>query len=457
MYLIVFIHQLVGIWSFLRVSPFFLPDDPQAQEGRVWMHMRQYIPQLQPYEITYVELINWGWTLCLAVEEAEQIVANGEDGWRETERISGYFKYFYDPSNLLDLFNYSMVLLAAAIRMAVFYGRPEIATMTLEVRPDWRDAFISEHSMEADELLEATKSMKVVQVIYAVVILTLCFRWLESFTIYERFGILRLMISNMVVDVVWWLTFVIVLSIAMGVSYTVLMPAIAYEVEDAPLFRPLWGLLGDFDTETIHAYFEEYGDGNDHRHHLLKITMLVLCYIYTFFMTIVMVNLLIAQMSSRYEGFVEEGHETWLKNRVELIKEYKDNRRAIPAPFNVPYALLHSLPKALYSFVLWAKDGFPQPSTEVNESRGFKLGVGGRTAHHAGSVSSHARDAFLVSSDTKRKQSPEGRIEKLTAGQEWLHEKVDGLGVQMEQLMAATREEMRAMRKVHRETVQSAS
>ena len=37
----------------------------------------------------------------------------GLDGWRATERISGYFTYFSQPMNLLDLFNYSGVLVAA--------------------------------------------------------------------------------------------------------------------------------------------------------------------------------------------------------------------------------------------------------------------------------------------------------------------------------------------------------
>jgi len=74
---------------------------------------------------------------------------------------------------------------------------------------------------------------------------------------------------------------------------------------------------------------------------------------------VVLVNLLIAQMSSTYERVKENSTEFWEFDRVSLIREYKDNKDPLPPPFNVIW----------YLFLLCAKI-FRGSDSDL--SRGFK-------------------------------------------------------------------------------------
>ena len=76
----------------------------------------------------------------------------------------------------------------------------------------------------------------------------------------------------------------------------------------------------------------------------------VLLWVYMFLTTIMLVNLLIAQMSDTYCKVSEEGTERWQFQRAQLILEYKDNKTPVPQPLNilweatyVPYLLISQL------------------------------------------------------------------------------------------------------------------
>ena len=115
-------------------------------------------------------------------------------------------------------------------------------------------------------------------------------RTAKALSIFENFGVLWIMIGRMVYDVIYWLGVVVFISIGFGVAYTILMPGQTYEY-NRPFFRPFWGLLGDFDTVSIDEYFPLEQDSV-----LTRELSMLLTWIYTFFTTILLVNLLIAQM-----------------------------------------------------------------------------------------------------------------------------------------------------------------
>lgn len=161
------------------------------------------------------------------------MIQMGKDGWRETERFSGFFSYFYEPMNLLDMFNSIVVIGAAVIRIAIFASLDEPWNTRTHPRPDNRHFLIFGDDLRHLEatpsgLDEFTAPLKLVQIMYAFVVITLMFRYLESFTMVSfKFGILYLITLEMLNDVKSWLSFVFFFSIAVGVSFTVLMPAIA--------------------------------------------------------------------------------------------------------------------------------------------------------------------------------------------------------------------------------------
>lgn len=62
-------------------------------------------------------------------------------------------------------------------------------------------------------------------------------------------------------------------------------------------------------------------------------------WLYSFLSTVVLVNLLIAQMSSTYDRVKENSADYWKFDRVQLVLEYKDNKDPFPPPLNVVYYL----------------------------------------------------------------------------------------------------------------------
>ena len=78
--------------------------------------------------------------------------------------------------------------------------------------------------------------------------------------------------------------------------------------------------------------------------------MAALLWLYTFLVTIVLVNLLIAQMSSTYEAVKDNAEQLALYQKVELFLEYKDNREVLPPPLNLVVILCYRLPKLTVQF-----------------------------------------------------------------------------------------------------------
>ena len=75
----------------------------------------------------------------------------------------------------------------------------------------------------------------------------------------------------------------------------------------------------------------------------------VLLWVYMFLTTIMLVNLLIAQMSDTYARVSDEGTERWQFQRAQLILEYKDNKVPVPQPLNILWAIFYDLPDLLIS------------------------------------------------------------------------------------------------------------
>ena len=66
-----------------------------------------------------------------------------------------------------------------------------------------------------------------------------------------------------------------------------------------------------------------------------------------FIATIILVNLLVAQMADTYGRITEEGFLRWQFERAQLIDEYKDTKHALPPPLNVVYVALAKLGQLL--------------------------------------------------------------------------------------------------------------
>ena len=85
----------------------------------------------------------------------------------------------------------------------------------------------------------------------------------------------------------------------------------------------MWGLLGDFDIDSVYESYEVgSADG---------VVMGALLFVYMFVVTIVLVNLLIAQMSARYESVTAGSHEEWVLEKIDLVEEVAASHLARPS------------------------------------------------------------------------------------------------------------------------------
>lgn len=200
-------------------------------------------------------------------------------------------------------------------------------------------------------------------------------RCAHAFAIFESFGVLWLIMLRMIYDIANWLWVVVFISVGVGVAYTILMPGQTFGY-DRPFWRPFWGLLGEFDVESIDDYFPL-----SELYTLPHELAMVLTWAYTFYTTILLVNLLIAKMGSTYETMREESTSLWLRQRVDLILEYKDDCDALPPPLNA-LSLVHSLGLYTLAFARWMRARLTgerrAKDNTVDETRGFRIAMGPR-------------------------------------------------------------------------------
>tara|TARA_B110001452_G_scaffold214663_1_gene185624 strand:- start:646 stop:1455 length:810 start_codon:yes stop_codon:yes gene_type:complete len=182
-------------------------------------------------------------------------------------------------------------------------------------------------------------------------------------------GLLYVMFFAMWSDVTQWLILALFGTIGFGVAFTVLTPG---EVtgDDRPFLRPFWVLVGDFDRFAVGDYSAE--SGVEWEGGVLSSTLL---FVYVFMMTVVLVNMLIAQMSSTYERLKHEQRGLWLAGRVVMLYEYLDLTPA-PAPFNLisePILFCTSCWRHLLQ-MLFPKSKSVSPPTPKKEGRGEERG-----------------------------------------------------------------------------------
>ena len=299
-------------------------------EGKTWMWRRG---ELGP--VSMAEAIFWAWALCRVLEEAKQMVLIG---------YSGYISSFW---NQMDLLTSIAVIGVAVMRMATELGRALNGYITSQTVQQilavlGRDG--AYYSFDDDQAAEANEWSRN---LYAVVVLLVYLRFFDLLTYSPRLGVLTIIIKRMMDDVLSWAAVVGCVTLGVSMAFAVLMPADNSRPEFLlkPFFLPFWGLVGEVDVER---FFDHFASGGDDMPTELLLPFLL--FIYSFFATVVFVNLLIAQMSSTYEQVRENSERFWVFDRVTLIAEYKDNRDPFPPPFNALYILGYDVPKMLIHF-----------------------------------------------------------------------------------------------------------
>ena len=120
-------------------------------------------------------------------------------------------------------------------------------------------------------------------------------QFFEYLSVFKTVGRLYISLKKMFSEIFIWLLFALFPTIGFSLAFTLLTPGKIMAQSDAnwPFFLTFWGVLGQFDIDDISEYTppESYF-GNQLTHGFL--------WVYLFWTTVVLVNLLIAQMSSAY-------------------------------------------------------------------------------------------------------------------------------------------------------------
>jgi hypothetical protein len=141
--------------------------------------------------------------------------------------------------------------------------------------------------------------------------------------------------------------------------------------------------------------------------------------------TVVLVNLLIALMSSRYEAVNSEGRQIWLTERIKLFQEYKDDRGSLPPPLNIFPVIFVDLPYML-GVLFCSGDAKHVRQVEHRErvSRGWKLELRApRARFECCKMVQRLRDDFVASE--VQQAGDEASLETLSQRTRALDDKVE--------------------------------
>ena len=271
-----------------------------------WMRRQGEMPGV----IEWREVLLWVWTIARMLGEGSEVSSYDARGLR---------LYLRDPWNKLDVTTASVLFVTMGLRIACKQlGDDDLDVLAPRARLG-----------------------------YALVTLLSFTRTLQYFRYFESIGVLIIILKFMFSDVSSFFAFIIVFSFGFGAAFAVLMPGYAtapwfHVLDQSPLWQPFWGLFGDFDL----AAMEEY---SNFEHYEMSFALPVLLWVYMFLATVVLINLLIAQMSATYENVKAQGEEMWQFERAQLILEYKDGKPPLPPPLNCLWTLFHDIPLFVYN------------------------------------------------------------------------------------------------------------
>ena len=163
---------------------------------------------------------------------------------------------------------------------------------------------------------------------YAIILIFLYLRTIQYLRYWEKAGVMSIVLLRMIPDVKIFFSLVMIISFGFGAAFAVLLPGrmdkpFSYAFSSSPLWFPFWGLYGEFDRHDFEEYVEDEMP--------TRLISLVLMWLYMLITTIVLVNLLIAQMSETYAKEMEKATQSWLFERAQLVLEFKD-AKASPLP-----------------------------------------------------------------------------------------------------------------------------
>ena len=241
--------------------------------------------------------------------------------------------------------------------------------------------------------------------IYALAAILSYWRLLAMLGVSESVGVLKIIMVQMIKrDVISWFMLTSLITVGFSVAFQILEPANILNPKSArrPFWLAWWGLLGDADVDERYEHVSYTDDES-------VITPLLL-FVYLILATVVLVNLLIAQMSKTYEMIIDESRLIWQFDYVHsIVIEYKDNRDVLPAPLNIIDMLIID-PIKLLRYCCRGCGPARNQSTQ-----GFRLAPNAATTTELRAAAQRAARHFVKHHEAEKLSSTEHRVETSSA------------------------------------------
>ncbi|KAL1515620.1 hypothetical protein AB1Y20_002239 [Prymnesium parvum] len=366
----------------------------------------------QPTGIT--ELMIWLSTLGTFVDDIAAI----SRGWRKRDELKAYFGDSWHQINLV----FSGLMLTCFV----------LRVISSAYSPDTQPV-----------LLEASRCL------LAVAICVLFLRLLGALAIFPNVGVMTGIFMSMLRDSTPFLAMISVFTFGFGVAYTALQPSPTLfgdrQWSERSWARPFWSIVG-------YTYTPDQLDAADEPG-IVRVVLPLLLFVYSLIVCVMIVNLMIAQISASFTELQISSNNFRLFQRVKLLKEYKDVKRA-PPPLNLVLHPIVLLMRCVHN-VHEQRSGF---SSQKNSTTSKELRSKEQTALRSYIKLSKSFDAQTIESRVKRVDEGIDRLEdEMRRGFDWLTTRVDRMQMGSPDALldslqviskqnAALQEEMRALK-----------
>ena len=275
-----------------------------------------------PNTIYASEWIVWAWTATLLLEQAKHLFRVGVEHFGRKGTAGAMLAYLDDGAHLREFCSHLLLLLGGGLRLGT-----------------WLDAFD-----DGGSSAEAVR-LRWVQTLYALGVLVVTSRFVGELACTRVCGVYACTLQRMLLELAPWLLVVACTMAAAGVALTVLLPGptSTSNVWTKPALLPLLALLGAFDVEaalldTTRSSGPFFDYPTDYVPPLLLLLGQVLLFLF-------LLSALIATLAGRYAAIAAAGEEKWCLDRLRFVREFKDERDALPPPFNALVLFCYDLPR----------------------------------------------------------------------------------------------------------------
>lgn len=293
------------------------------------------LTNLYPDSVSVVEYIVWGWTITMLMEEFRQVLSN--------DKRSLYYKirdWFGSMWNRFDLAMYLIFIVSVILRFTL-----------------------------------PSEKFTYARVFYSITVAMYYLRFMQVFFVEKNIGPKVIMITNMVIDLMFFLGIFLFFLLSFGIMYQANLfpnsPASWYLLKSV-LYIPYWQMYGELFLENLEGEHQNECTSNEsvwrpaggvNRCPEENALVPLLGAVYLILTNILLVNLLIAMFSYTFQMVQDKSEQVWRFYRYSLVYEFYDRPKFCP-----PLIILSHI----YRSILWITRKTCSAKKYLNE---FKLNL----------------------------------------------------------------------------------